>query len=120
MDHDNHTAERSSSIDTRMLMRRIEKERDAGNSIEALLTNVSPDVLALLPIEARTPDAVPGSMYDAIADGATTARFARNLMDQRLVIHSDYARRWLEHAECEQSGMSRNSIAMAEVMDLIA
>ena len=108
-----------SMLDVTMLTRRAQAEIESGNSVERLLRTTDQDVLALVPVEARTPDEVAGSMYGRIASGAVPARIGMSRMDAACVVHTDYAWHWLVHAECAEYGMTPARIAMAEVMDLV-
>lgn len=105
-------------IDVQMLVRRAHIEIAAGGSLERLLTATPRDVLALMPLDLRTPDEVPGSIYGAIARGDVTPRYGRQMMDTACVNHTDYAWSWLVHAECQHIGLTPATISMAELMDL--
>ncbi|MCT8000543.1 hypothetical protein NZL82_01485 [Sphingomonas sanguinis] len=106
-------------LDVTMLTRRARIEQTRGGSVERLLGSTDQDVLALMPLDARTPDEVEGSIYASIASGEVSARMGMHRMDAACVVHTDYAWHWIVHAECAEYGMTPARIAMAEVMDLV-
>jgi hypothetical protein len=113
--NDNSTA----TIMPELLARRARAVLAHGGSAEQLLSRTRHEVLAVMPLDARVPDAVHGSLYVQIAEGIVPAGWARHQMDMRCVAHSDYAWRWLEHACAEERGHSPAQIADAEILELV-
>jgi hypothetical protein len=87
-------------------------------SAERALKDTPAYLQALIPLEDRIPDEVPGSVYGHIATGAMSVAAANRLMDSRVVIHSEYAERWMRHAWYEERNFEPSLISFAEHFDM--
>lgn len=82
------------NVSTTFLRRSIDRH---GAAECYFTTHGTPDaIIDLLPLEQRTPQRRPGTRYHQIKDGSLTVLEADNLMDERLVVHTPYAERWME------------------------
>ena len=107
---------RGTTLDMRFIAAKISQ----AGSAEAYMRNVPGHIAALVPIEARVPDEIAGSLYADIVDGSVPLGEAMARMDHTMVVHSDYAEAWLRHAWCDAHGYDRPLVAWAESMDLVA
>jgi len=103
------------NVDVRFLVDLIRMN----GSAETVLRDTSLHIIAMIPVEHRVPDPVPGGLYQSIATGRMELTDAVRQMDQRCVVHSLYAERWLAHCWYDENDFSRRLVSYAEAHGLV-